>query len=503
MTEPSSSRVPEPAAGTSWGLANPDASMNPPSAAPSAAAAQSSASATPAAHSAYMAYSVSWNLTQRCNLECSHCYMSAFAGADTRGELSTDVCRRVMDEIALVNPNVFLILTGGEPLLRRDIWDIAAYAAEKRFTTVLGTNGVLLREREAKAMREHGVLGASISLDSIDRAKHDAFRHLPGSWDGAVRATRVLSDAGLDFSLHMSVTDWNVGEVPAMIDLARELGAKVLNFFFLVRTGRGKDLTDIDPAAYERILTYLAKVQGAGPPSFVKSLLGMGERRTGGAAQTFEDPWSTPVGKSDGLLIRAKCAPHFRRVLYERNPSSPLLRNYAHGSCPAGKYYCRITPEGDVTPCPYMPVTAGNLRAQSFADLWRDAPVFGDLREPRLGGRCGVCEFSKICGGCRCRAYATHGDYLAEDPACGYQPGAHGGALIDLPASLTVGLPVDYQLVWDADARARLQAIPSFARGMVIKAVEAYARGRGESTITKELLADVRSKWGSRFRAPS
>src|SRR5262249_2789130 len=126
--------------------------------------------------SAYTAYSVSWNLTQRCNLECSHCYMSAFAGADVRGELTTAECRRVMDEIAVVNPNVFLILTGGEPLLRKDIWEIAGYAAEKRFTTVLGTNGVLLREREARAMREHGVLGASISLDSTDRVKHDAFR---------------------------------------------------------------------------------------------------------------------------------------------------------------------------------------------------------------------------------------------------------------------------------------------------------------------------------------
>ncbi len=459
------------------------------------------AAASPASSTApYTAYSVSWNLTQRCNLECSHCYMSAFAGADTRGELSTAECRRVMDEIALVNPNVFLILTGGEPLLRKDIWDIAAYAAEKRFTTVLGTNGVLLREPEAKLMRANGVLGASISLDSTDRAKHDAFRRLAGSWDAAVRATRVLSDAGLDFSLHMSVTDWNVAEVPAMIDLAMELGAKVLNFFFLVRTGRGKNLTDIDPEAYERILTYLARVQGvgSGPPSFVKALFGLGERRS---AEKFEDPWSVPVGRADGLLIRAKCAPHFRRILYEMNPSSPLLRNYAHGSCPAGKYYCRITPEGDVTPCPYMPVAAGNLREGSFADLWRTAPVFGDLRDPRLGGRCGVCEFSKICGGCRCRAYATHGDYLAEDPACGYQPGAHGGATIDLPASLTFGLPVDYELVWDEEARARLQAIPSFARGMVIKAVEAYARGRGETTITRELLAAVRSKWGSRFRA--
>jgi radical SAM protein with 4Fe4S-binding SPASM domain len=398
-----------------------------------------------------------------------------------------------------VNPNVFLILTGGEPLLRRDIWDVAGYAAEKRFTTVFGTNGVLLREKEARLMREHRVLGASISLDSTDRDKHDAFRRLPGAWDGAVRATRVLADEGLDFSLHMSVTDWNVGEVPAMIDLARELGARVLNFFFLVRTGRGRDLTDIDAAAYEDILTYLAKAQGAGqgPPGFVRRLLGMAEAAP---AEKFEDPWSTPVGEADGLLIRAKCAPHFRRILWQLNPSSPLLKNYAHGSCPAGKYYCRITPEGDVTPCPYMPVSAGNLRTTGFADLWRSAPVFGDLRDAKLGGRCGACEFSKICGGCRCRAYAASGDYLAEDPACGYQPGAHGGAVIDLPATLTFGLPVDYELTWEPAARERLAAIPSFARGMVVKAVEAYARSRGETVITPALLADVRGKWGGRFR---
>jgi radical SAM protein with 4Fe4S-binding SPASM domain len=455
--------------------------------------------APPPSPSPYTAYSVSWNLTQRCNLECAHCYMSAHAGADTRGELSTDECRRVIDEIADVNPNVFLILTGGEPFLRKDLFEIAGHATARKFTTVLGTNGVLLREREARAMRQQNVLGASISLDSTDRARHDAFRRLPGAWDGAIRATRVLTDEGLDFSLHMSVTDWNVAEVPAMIDLAKTLGAKVLNFFFLVRTGRGRDLTDIDAAAYERILTYLAKTQGVGngPPGFVRRMLGMGDAAP---APAFEDPWSTPVGHADGLLIRAKCAPHFRRILYELNPSSPLLKNYAHGSCPAGKYYCRITPLGEVTPCPYMPVAAGNLRETSFGDVWRGAHVFEQLREPTLGGRCGACEFSRVCGGCRCRAYATHGDYLAEDPACGYQPGAHGGQVIELPATLTFGLPVDYELVWDEAARERLAAIPSFARGMVVKAVEAYARGRGDTIITPALLADVRSRWGGRFR---
>src|SRR2546425_188237 len=304
-------------------------------------------SMSPAAASSaspYTAYSVSWNLTQRCNLECAPCYMSAHAGADTRGELTTTECRRVMDEIAAVNPNVFLILTGGEPLLRRDVWDVAAYAVAKKFTTVFGTNGVLLREKEARLMREHGVLGASISLDSTDRVKHDAFRRLPGAWDAAVRATRVLTDEGLDFSLHMSVTDWNVKDVPAMIDLARELGAKVLNFFFLVRTGRGRDLTDIDAAAHEEILTYLAKAQGVGqgPPSFVRRMLGMADAAP---AEKFEDPWSTPVGRADGLLIRANCAPHFRdlRRLSRGSPRVrlPTRRSRRERHRPAGNTHLR------------------------------------------------------------------------------------------------------------------------------------------------------------------
>lgn len=438
----------------------------------------------------YKAYSVSWNLTQQCNLLCAHCYMSAFAAADTSQELSTAECQRIMDDIARVNPNIFLILTGGEPLLRKDIFELSAYATAKDFTVVLGTNGVLLREPQAKRLRQSGVVGASISLDSTVAAKHDAFRHLQGSWDGAVRATRVLRDEGLDFSLHMSVTDWNVAEIPAMIELANTLGAKVLNFFFLVRTGRGEQLTDITAPQYEHILTSLARAQGVGGSA----------PNPESAFTRQEDPWSLPVGSADGLLIRAKCAPHFRRLIWQLDPSSPLLKNYAHGSCPAGKYYCRITPEGDVTPCPYMPVTAGNLRQQSFADLWDGSQVFNDLREPQLGGRCGDCEFSKICGGCRCRAYATYGDYLAEDPACAYQPGQYGGQVIDLPATQTFGLEVTQELRWEESARARLKAIPSFARGMVVKGVEAYARAHGQPLVTEALLTEIRQTWGARFR---
>jgi radical SAM protein with 4Fe4S-binding SPASM domain len=436
---------------------------------------------------AFRPFAVSWNLTQRCNLTCAHCYISAAPSASAAGELQTDECVRVMGEIAAVNPQAVLILTGGEPLLRKDIYELAARGRDHGFTVVLGTNGVLLREREARRLRDHGVQGASLSLDSVDPARHDLFRHLPGAHAGALRAAAALRAEGLDFSLHMSVTDWNVGEIPAMIDLAREVGARVLNFFFLVRTGRGERLTDITAAQYEEILGYLARVQRpeAGPAPAPSIFSGR------------EDPWSVPAGRAGGLLIRAKCAPHFRRVLWELDPDSPLLANYAHGSCPAGKYYCRITPEGDLTACPYMPVAAGNLRERPFADLWREAPLFGDLRaSERLGGRCGACEFRELCGGCRCRAYATYGDYLAEDPACSYTPGAHGGQVIRLETGRTFGLDATPALPWAPAALTRLDAVPAFARGMVVQAVEAYARSQGAAEVTPALLADVRSRWG-------
>ena len=441
----------------------------------------------------HQVYSVSWNLTQRCNLQCAHCYMSAFAAADTGRELSTAECRRVLDEIATANPNVFLILTGGEPLLRKDLFDIAARGADKGFTVVLGTNGVLLREPQARQMRRSGIQGASVSLDSTDADKHDAFRHLPGAWRGAVRATEALRAEGLDFSIHTSITSWNVDEIPAMIDLAGELGAKVLNFFFLVRTGRGEGITDISPEQYEQILTYLARIQGLGDADDG----GSGERTS--VFDRPEDPWTVPAGRSGRLIIRAKCAPFFRRILYTLDAKSPLLQNYAHGSCPAGKAYCRIMPEGEVTPCPYMPLAAGNLRQRSFVDIWQGAEVFQDLRQPCLGGRCGPCEFSKICGGCRCRAYATYGDYLAEDPACGYQPGAFGGQVITLGEEQTFGFDAPLTVEWSPEAQARLQRLPAFARGMVITGVERYAATHGIARITPEVMQAVREQAESRF----
>jgi len=431
---------------------------------------------------AFTPYTISWNLTQRCNQRCAHCYLSAFPGASAAEELSTEECFRVVDEIAEVNPDVLLILTGGEPLLRTDLFDLGGYAADKGFTVVLGTNGFLLKQQHAKAMRQSGIQGASISLDSTDPARHDAFRRLPGAWRGAIQATEVLRAEGLPFSLHMSVIEWNVEEIPAMIDLARDLGARVLNLFFLVRTGRGEGLVDITPAQYERILTDVARAQGVGSDD--------------GSA---DDPWGAAVGRAGEMLIRAKCAPFFRRILYELDPASPLLKNFSEGSCPAGRHYCRIMPDGDVTACPYMPVVAGNLRGIPFGTLWRDALLFTDLRGGRLGGRCGACEFAKVCGGCRCRAYATYGDYLAEDPACIYQPGTYGGRVIELAADQTFGIAAEPTLTWTTEAEARLKRVPGFARGMVIRVVEREARARELGVVTAELMQEVRQRMVGRF----
>ncbi len=431
---------------------------------------------------AYQAFSVSWNLTARCNLFCTHCYMSAAPHADITTDFTTAECFRVIDEMAKVNPNLFLILTGGEPLVRKDIFDISGYASDKGFTCVLGTNGVLIGKKEARAMRQSGLQGASVSLDSVDPEKHDQFRKLPGAFKNALRGIEFLKEEGLDFSLHMSVMSWNVSEIPAMIDFARKIGSKVLNFFFLIQTGRGQGIIDIQPSQYEEILTYLARAQGVGAQDAnVSSLFNQ-----------FEDPWTTSIGSANGVILRAKCAPHFRRIIYQLDPNSPMLKNYAQGSCPAGKYYCRITPEGDVTPCPYMPVSAGNLREKSFDEIWSQSPVLNDLREPHLGGRCGDCEFTDICGGCRCRAYATHNDYLAEDPACDYQPGQYGGKKIVLPVEQVFGLEVKLTLEWTADATARLMRLPSFARGMVARGVERYATENNIAIITPELMQKVR-----------
>ncbi|MFQ5683695.1 MAG: radical SAM protein [Candidatus Binatia bacterium] len=417
----------------------------------------------------FSTHSISWNITQRCNLNCAHCYLDAdFRQGCRTDELGTEECFQVVDQIAEVNPNALLILTGGEPLLRKDLFDIARYATGKGFVVVVGTNGTPLNEEIADRLVDSGIKGASISLHSLRPEKHDNFTVVPGSWQGAVQGAEVLKSKGFEFIIQTSVMGWNYEEIPQIIDFACELGAKATNIYFLICTGRGQDITDLPAADYEKMLSRLYEIQ-----------------------KCYQ-------GK---MLIGAKCAPQYKRIVYEEDPSSPFLQTYS-GGCPAATYYCRITPQGEVTPCPYLPIPVGSLKERSFAEIWEDAPVMREIRRRTLlEGRCGSCELQDICGGCRARAYARAGNYLAEDPSCLYQPGKYGGKPILLQKESTFGLATELQSAWTEEARGRLDKVPSFARGMVIKSVENFATGKGYHAITPEVMKEAREKLVGAFAA--
>lgn len=377
---------------------------------------------------------ISWNLTRRCNLKCPHCYLDA--GRPRGPELSTTRCLELVEEMAALGTEM-LILTGGEPLLRKDIYQIASRAASLGLWVVMGTNGVLITEQVAEKMVECGVRGVGISLDSLNPETHNRFRGGPNAWEHAVRALRICRRMGLEVLIQTTVMQMNRHELAQLAAFARREGAWSLNVYFLVRTGRGQQLNDLSAEETEAVLSELVQLQQASGP----------------------------------MLVRAKCAPQYKRIAYQLKAVG-----LESGGCMAATQYCRIMPEGDVTPCPYMDVVAGNVREQSFGDIWQHSPVFNRLRDPgQLKGRCGACEFAALCGGCRCRAFAATGDFLAEDPACPYQPTGE-----PLPADPVAWSPV----AWD-----RLQQIPiAFIRNKVQQALEAQARRHGQTTVSLSFM---------------
>ena len=402
-------------------------------------------------------YLLALNLTKRCNLKCAHCYLDATtkaAGGDD--ELTTEESLRLIDQIAQVNRGCLLVMTGGEPLVRPDILDIARHAVGLGFMVVFGTNGMLINDRMAKTLVAIGVMGVGISIDSLDPTKHNAFRGLPGAWEGAMAGIEACKRNGLQFQVHFSAQPMNYKELPAVVEWAHSLGAKVLNVFFMVCTGRGEELTDITPTQYEEVLSYLVDCQ-----------------------DQYKD-----------MLVRARCAPHFKRLAYEKNPESPLTKaqGYMGGGCLAGTNYARVTPNGDVTPCPYMPLSAGNIRQQSFVDLWERSDIFNSFRYPHLKGKCGDCEYTDICGGCRARPYVDHGDWLDEDQWCLYTP--QGGPRVQV----AFNTPESTETAWDPHATARLERIPYFLRAMVKKGVERHAQEQGLALITVDLMEELRKK---------
>ena len=404
----------------------------------------------------YVPHVVAWNLTRRCNLECAHCYISAGPRESATSELETAECLRIVDELLALNPAPMLILSGGEPLLRSDLTEIAGYASRHGATVVVGTNGTLLTDERIAALKAAGVRGVAVSIDSLRPSYHDNFRHGKGSLDDTITALGRLRGQQLDFIIQTTATKGNRAELERVAQWSAEQGAVAFNCYFLVATGRGAGLSDLSPPEYEAVLADLARWQ----------------RQYRGQ-----------------MMVRAKCAPHFMRHVHDADPDSPIL-NY-ETRCPCGTQYCRITPDGKLTPCPYLPEVAGDLRTESFGQIWNSSPLFDRLRNGSLGGKCGRCEYQKLCGGCRARAFALEGDVLAADPSCMYEP--RGDVEIIQPVSMSYGADFAPALTWSVAARARLERIPSFVRGVVAKRVEDWARERGLREITPELLGEIRN----------
>jgi AdoMet-dependent heme synthase len=474
-------------------------------------------------------YVISWNLTYRCNLACEHCYLDAGpkpqVGTENfadRSELGTDECFEVIDEIAAFAPECLTILTGGEPLLRRDILEIVRRAAERELWVVVGTNGVRITENVAQRLAEAGARGLSLSLDALDPERHDRFRNVRGAWQNTVEGAGILNKTGLPFIVQTTAGSHNLDELDAIADFAHDrLAARVWNLYFLVPTGRGQFVSDISPAQYDEVLASLYRIQrkydrrmlvnAKCAPHYIKTVLENARLR----AEDVERASARQAESKDTLIDAAPggtpSGPGLPAVALAEAGASPI-RTYSGGAggCPAGTHYMGIRPNGDVTPCPYLPVFAGTLRSASLADLWTSSDLFtGIRRRTSLGGRCGACEMNGHCGGCRARAYGMTGDLMAEDPLCTHTPGTFAGSTLltlrgpgspalsargESKGAIEYGTESSTTIAWDDAAAARMKKIPAFVRGMVVTAVEESCRKRGLDRVTVEELERIRAR---------
>jgi len=340
---------------------------------------------------------IAWELTRACNLSCRHCRADAITELDSN-ELSTSEAEHLIDQLTEYGKPI-LILTGGEPLLRPDIYDIAEYGTDKGLRVVFATNGTLVTPDVARRLKDAGIKRISISIDGSDATTHDDFRRELGSFDSSLKAIQYIRNAGIGYQINSTVTKRNITQIPDILNLAIELKADALHIFLLVPTGRGKEIEEdeIPPEEYEQVLN-----------------------------------WFYDQQKTVPIQLKATCAPHYFRIMRQRAKKEGIkITPETHGfeamtkGCLAGSGFCFVSHIGEIFPCGYLPALAGNIRQQTFKDIWENSKVFNDIRDLNLlKGKCGKCEYRAVCGGCRARAYAATGDYLDEEPYCMYQPGS-------------------------------------------------------------------------------
>jgi heme b synthase len=338
---------------------------------------------------------IAWEITRSCNLDCVHCRAASSKGP-YKGELTTSEIFRIMEEIKEVSSPV-IILTGGEPLLREDLFEIIKKAVSLDLRPVLATNGTLLTESLAEELKKAGIARVSISLDGASPEAHDSFRKVNGAFEGALKGIYALKKAGLPFQINTTITALNAEELPKIHELAKKLGAVAHHIFLLVPVGRGKELQEkvLSPEEYEQILH-----------------------------------WFYEQREKSGLQLKATCAPHYYRILRQRaKAEGKKVDQKTFGldavtrGCLAGIGFCFISHTGIVQTCGYLEIPCGDLKKQSFKEIWEGSEVFNKLRDFRnYKGKCGRCEYIRVCGGCRARAYEATGDYLEEEPLCTYEP---------------------------------------------------------------------------------
>jgi heme b synthase len=338
---------------------------------------------------------IAWEVTRSCNLNCVHCRAAAKCGPYP-GELSTEKGFQLIDEIAAMSSPV-IILTGGEPLLRPDIFEIATYGTNKGLRMVMATNGSLVDSATVKKMIQSGIKRVSISIDGKDAPSHDNFRQEKGAFDKVMLGIAAMKEAGMEFQINTTITTVNLSQIKDILKLAKKLGAAAHHIFLLVPTGRGRDLADqaITAAEYEETLL-----------------------------------WFHQESLDCSIQLKATCAPHYFRIMHQNKIKGAEPKKKVGGhfhestrGCLGGISFCFISHVGQVQPCGYLELDCGNVHKQNFAEIWENSEVFRSLRDfSKYGGKCGKCEFIKVCGGCRARAYEATGDYLAEEPLCLYKP---------------------------------------------------------------------------------
>ncbi|PID73189.1 MAG: heme b synthase [Desulfobacterales bacterium] len=338
---------------------------------------------------------VAWEITRNCNLNCVHCRAAATRGP-YEGELDTAGCKALLDEIRLLGQPI-VILTGGEPLLRRDIFEVAQYGTDLGLRMTMAPNGTLVTAEAAQNMKKAGIQRISISIDGPGRDFHDAFRGVDGAYDGALQGIANAKKAGVDFQINTTITKSNLAHMPAIQKLAEELGAVAHHIFLLVPTGRGKEIADqaIEAGQYEEALN-----------------------------------WFYDQREKTSLQLKATCAPHYYRILRQRAREEGKTVSFeTHGldavtrGCLGGTGFCFVSHVGQVQPCGFLELDCGNIHQTPFSEIWKQSRIFHDLRNySELKGKCGDCGYKGVCGGCRARAFEATGDYLKEEPLCTYQP---------------------------------------------------------------------------------